>query len=246
MTDASKAKKTLSEQNRPFLWTVTASNAAGFAVAIGLGSPQWSGLEGALAKAGQLAPTALGMVTVVVLNGLLSSDTKARLVFLRWREALPGHRAFSLHGKNDPRVDLAAIEAALNNPLPTEPAEQNRAWYRLLRQSEDDAVVAHAHKRFLALRDYTSLATVVLLTLGSMGFFIIPDQRTSITYAGLLAGQLLLARTAAKTYGVRLVTTVMARVQPVTNTAPPLSVTPHPKDPPSNDEEPKVLGIGAS
>ena len=46
---------------------------------------------------------------------IYSAGMKARLVFLRWKNALPGHRAFSIYGLSDPRVDMDRIKKSLGN-----------------------------------------------------------------------------------------------------------------------------------
>jgi len=54
------------------------------------------GLSAAFKDAQNLVPIGWALVIATVLNGLVSADAKAMLVFLRWHHALPGHRAFSV------------------------------------------------------------------------------------------------------------------------------------------------------
>jgi hypothetical protein len=51
---------------------------------------------------------------------------KARLVFLRWRHALPGHRAFSKYAVRDPRIDVSSLEKLHGGSLSVDPVEQNQ------------------------------------------------------------------------------------------------------------------------
>jgi hypothetical protein len=45
----------------------------------------------------------------IVLSGVLSDTGKARLVFWRWRNPLPGCRAFTELVNTDPRIDVSAL-----------------------------------------------------------------------------------------------------------------------------------------
>jgi hypothetical protein len=136
---------------------------------------------------------------------------KARLVFLRWRHALPGHRAFSKYAVRDPRIDVSGLEKLHGGPLSVDPVEQNRAWYRIYRTLENDQAVRQVHRDFLLLRDYTGLSVVFIAFYGAAGLYAIPSERTAIIYLLVLAAQFVIARQAASNYGVRLVTTVLAR-----------------------------------
>ena len=60
---------------------------------------------GTLAKYGGIALAA--SVLAAVANHLVSSELKARLVFLRWRNPYPGCRAFSYYVERDSRIDVA-------------------------------------------------------------------------------------------------------------------------------------------
>ena len=53
----------------------------------------------------------------LILDGIVTSDFKEVLVCWRLKNTLPGHRAFSVHAKADPRVDMKALEDK-HGPLP--------------------------------------------------------------------------------------------------------------------------------
>jgi hypothetical protein len=63
--------------------------------------------------ASNLPPVGLAVVVTTVANGLLSADLKARLVFCDRKYALPGHRAFSVYAKKNPRIDFVRLQRAL-------------------------------------------------------------------------------------------------------------------------------------
>jgi len=56
-----------------------------------------------------IGAVALAAVATTILNGILSPDAKARIVFWRWRHPLPGCRAFSHYLKKDVRIGFAPL-----------------------------------------------------------------------------------------------------------------------------------------
>lgn len=154
-------------------------------------------------------PAGIGVVFAGVVNGLIDSNTKARLVFWRWKHPLPGCFAFSRYLNRDPRIDVKALRKALGR-LPTKPEAQNALWYRLYKSVEHEPGVVDAHRHYLLTRDYTAIAFLLLVTAAPLGAWLIGTRGTAAAYTGVLAAQYLLARQAAWHYGVRLVSTVLA------------------------------------
>ena len=193
---------------RPLLVVVTA-NAIAFYLAVKtdmLLGGQWVVLAENLPE---ILPTGLCLVLVGVANAQLSSDAKARIVFLRWRDPLPGTEAFTRHAIADPRIDLMTIERN-NGPLPTDPRQQNFLWYRLYQSVADDPAVWQIHRESLFTRDYACMSLLMLIGLGTAGLFRFPSKSTALGYIGLLIIQYLLVRCAARNHGIGLVTTVLA------------------------------------
>lgn len=56
-------------------------------------------------------------ILIVVLTGFISPENKARLVFWKYNNALPGHRAFSKLAPNDPRIDMQALMKKMGDPI---------------------------------------------------------------------------------------------------------------------------------
>lgn len=156
-----------------------------------------------------ILPAGLGLVLTGVINAQLSPEMKARLVFMSWRDPLPGCKAFTCHAQSDARVDVACLELTYG-PLPTAPREQNALWYKLYKTIEQDPAVRQVHRAFLFTRDYTSLALMFVIVLGTAGFIQIPSTRVAFIYLGLLLLQFVLAGQAARNHGKRFVTTVLA------------------------------------
>jgi hypothetical protein len=192
----------------PLLSVVLANLAAFVAVTSGTswGAIDWSSLTGAFAHA---VPAGIGLILVSIVNAQLSSDAKARVVFFRWRNPLPGSEAFTRHAHEDPRVNARALEQALGAP-PTDPQEQNAVWYRLFKSIEDHPSVRQVHREFLFTRDYACIALMMALVLAPLSVVETPSFKVALIYTGLLILQFVLVVRAARQHGVRLVRTVLA------------------------------------
>ena len=144
-----------------------------------------------------------------LLDGLLSADAKARLVYWRYRHPLPGSRAFSEHLRKEARADPGRLVEQWG-PLPTDPDQQNRLWYRIYKSTDHEIRVHEAHRAWLFSRD---LAAYTVLFLCIFGFAsVISDAQWTVTawYLSALALQWLTTTLAARTYGIRFVRTVLA------------------------------------
>lgn len=106
-------------------------------------------------------------ILILILTGVISSDNKARLVFWRFKNALPGHRAFSKLAKNDPRIDMQALTKKIGT-LPEGPKEQNSKWFSLYKNYAESVTVLPAHRNFLLARDLCSIA-FLFATFGTCG-----------------------------------------------------------------------------
>lgn len=199
----------LKNANKLPLLALMAANLAIFYVALKSGAllgGQWVHLA---RGATQALPGGLGLVLIGIANAQLSADAKARIVFWRWNNPLPGSEAFTRHAGRDPRVDLAAIAKAYG-PLPVDRREQNALWYRLYKSVDNDASVQQVHREFLFTRDYACLALMMMAVLGTAGFIQFASMSTALGYLALLAVQFALAVRAARNHGRRFVTTVLA------------------------------------
>ena len=157
-----------------------------------------------------LVPIGVAGTFATVLNSLLSADRKATLVYWRIKNALPGHRAFSSYARLDPRINPQRLLKAFRGDFPTDPAEQNAAWYKLYRPLRDDVIVRSAHKVFLLLRDYTALSVFFLIIFGPWSLIKLDSKIAALGYIGLLVVQYLIVRLAASNAGIRMVTSVLA------------------------------------
>lgn len=202
--------KSLKDQNRWQLWLIVGANWIFLYGVVQANAIKLDGFRAAFSDIQKLIPAGLALVIATVLNGVLSSEAKARLVFLRWRNVLPGHRAFSEYAAADPRIDLAALKKTIGTDFPVEPLDQNRVWYRLYRTVESDPAVRQVHRDFLLLRDYTGFCVLFIVFFGAAGLCTIRSLKTAFLYLALLALQYVVVRQAASNYGMRFVTTVLA------------------------------------
>jgi hypothetical protein len=203
--------KSLKEQNRWQIWLIVSANALLLFAVVQSKTVEISGLSAILKDTSNLLPVGLALIVTTILNGLLSADTKARLVFLRWHNALPGHRAFSQYARFDPRIDFARLTKIHGSALPIDPPEQNRVWYRLYKAVENNPAVLQVHRDFLLMRDYTGLSVLFIIFFGAAAFYAFPSLKTASTYLLLLTTQYVVVRQAAANYGIRMVTTVLAQ-----------------------------------
>lgn len=172
-----------------------------------LRADEFAGLAQGLAQPGLLG---LGIpVLAIILTSLLPSERKASLLFWRWHYPLPGHRAFSELAERDSRVDLATLNSRYG-PLPSDPVEQNRRWYKIFKQVEDRPSVSEAHRSFLLARDLASIGALVLALGVPTAMLVAPSLAIAGTYAGVTLLQFLLLSVAGRNLGNRLVTTAIA------------------------------------
>jgi hypothetical protein len=87
--------KSLKDNNRLYISLFVIMNALGLYVVAQTNTIAFSGFKALLTEATNILPVGIAFIVAAVSNGLLSADMKARLVFLRWNHALPGHRSFS-------------------------------------------------------------------------------------------------------------------------------------------------------
>jgi hypothetical protein len=202
--------KSLKEGNRKQLWSTFSANAIVFYAVLQSDKLVVSGIRSLLGGAANLLSAGIALVVTSVINGLLSADMKARLVFMRWKHALPGHRAFSKYAVSDPRVDPELLKRALDGEVPFGTEIENRAWYRIYRQYESDPAIQQVHREFLFTRDYTAFAAMFLVVCGPASLIVLHSWRTPVGYYVFLLLQFILVRQAASTYGARMITTVLA------------------------------------
>lgn len=148
-------------------------------------------------------------IFAIGLNGLLSSNQKAILVFWRLRHPLPGSRAFSHFLEADVRIDPQGIRSR-HDPLPEDPGDQNRLWYRIYRQHQNEPSVEDAHHGYLLTRDLAALSLFFVFSLVPILIVIGTPSYYPLYYAVALMCAYIFFSHAARNYGKSLVTNVLA------------------------------------
>lgn len=162
----------------------------------------------------KLSGFALAISTSVIgaLSLVLPRQVKDALVYLRWPNAAPGHRAFSIYAERDIRVDYDSLKASipeLKNPLSLTPAIENKVWYRLFKNHEKDQAVSQAHRAWLLFRDLTSISYLFLATFIFVGLCFRPEVNWTL-YMAIVSLELLVFWRAAWNSGVQLICNVLA------------------------------------
>lgn len=207
----SETVPSLKQRNAKAIWLLVSADVACIVIALFGFSFSLASLkevaEASLLRAILLA--AVGPIAATFLNDLIPAGIKASIVFGRLTDALPGHRAFSVHVRNDPRIDLALLKKRVGE-FPDEPRAQNAAWYRLLQAHKSDPLIADAHGRFLLFRDCAALTLLILpIALVSLLLAGIPVRLGGVLIAAL-ALQFLWLAVSARNAGIRLVQNVLA------------------------------------
>jgi hypothetical protein len=148
-------------------------------------------------------------VVVLLLTGLLSHEVKARLVYWKIKNPLPGSEAFTKYAPADARIDMKALEKNVG-ALPTDPSEQNAMWYRLYRLVRDEPAVSHAHKLYLMYRDMAAMSLIVTPLVPLAMWYAAASPGSRWIAASFLALQYAVCAISARHSGTRFVCNVLA------------------------------------
>lgn len=204
---ATRGENTLKGQNLKYLVAFVSGNGLVFFGLIAGLAADWTLLTAETLSAAVVA-TLVGALAIV-LNGIVSGNAKAILVFWRINNPLPGCRAFSRYMYTDPRIDPEVLKSH-HGPLPDAEEDQNRLWYRLYQTHAEAPSVVEAHRSYLLTKDLTALSGLFLVTLGPAAFALGDITAWASYYVVGLALIFLIASQAGRNYGKRLVTNVLA------------------------------------
>jgi len=156
-------EKSLKEQNKPNLILFIAWNV--IVLLVVLSSPIYLNDGEEIARK-ILSEDSLFMffspLLLIVLNGILSSRLKVFMVFWRWKNGLPGCRAFSRYIHSDPRINTDSL-CNKHGELLSDPVKQNNLWYSFLDKHKENIIVKDSHKAYLLTRDMTAISSVFML-----------------------------------------------------------------------------------
>lgn len=199
--------KSLKSQNLVWLWSVVAADAVVLLLLAFPGSLTPASIKDyAWLRAGGAV---VAPVVVLLLTSLLSSDTKAVLVFWRFTETLPGHRAFSVYAVNDSRIDQDALRKNVGT-FPDAAKDQNTMWYKLYKKVDSDVAVVQAHRHYLLFRDLATLSLLLAPILAILLYAAGASLTTSGIALAFIIVQYAATAVAARQNGIRFVTNVLA------------------------------------
>ncbi len=203
--------KSLKEQNQTKLWIFYSLNIVLFISVFFLKDFTYNNLENLFKQfvkdKGWLI--LISPIVVPIINGILNSNIKASIVFLKVKEALPGNRAFSKLARNDPRINFEKLKLKLGE-IPNEPKKQNTLWYSLYKKHSEKITVIHAQKYFLLIRDIASFSLLILLLSIIVQFFLRTPFNSILLYIVYLVFQFFITSHVARVYGKKFVCNVLA------------------------------------
>jgi len=205
--------KDLKSQNRRWLVAFVVLHLAIFWSLASVGVIEFDVLEislkAALLEKGVFAICAF--LLVIILEGLIPTHLKSMLVFWRWRHPLPGCRAFTELDPKDARIGKAELQRVLG-PLPRNPEDQNRLWFKLSQQYADRPSVLQAHRQYLLTRELASFSALLFVVLPIVLVTVGSTRALVISYSVLLLFQYVITALAGKNYGKEFVNNVLALV----------------------------------
>lgn len=151
----------------------------------------------------------LSPILSLVLNGFLSNAIKEFLVFWKINNRLPGCRAFSKFAVSDYRIDVNALKAKFGE-FPETPSEQNRIWYKLYSNLQENKIIQGSHRDFLLTRDLCSISFLFAIFILPIEVFLLGNLQTKIVYSIFLIVQYFALSLSARNYGNRFVCNVLS------------------------------------
>jgi hypothetical protein len=205
-----KPKTSLKSKNALYLWTFIGANIAVFFAAIIGAKLDYASVDHfwqrVSAKDGLIA-ACMPWVTII-LNGVLGDMAKARLVFWRWKNPLPGCRSFTVLMHTDPRIDVSNLKAK-HGSLPRSPKDQNILWFQMYKKHADSLTVSEGHRLYLLTRDMASISAVFVGAFSACVLSSSIPHEMAFLYCLALLAQYLILSASARNYGNRFVLNVL-------------------------------------
>jgi|SRR5713226_2855915 hypothetical protein len=200
----------LKSRNAAYLWSFVGVNLALFLsvfITKGFSSSSIDQVWKGVTTRNGIIATCIPLLTIV-LSGMFGDQTKARLVFWRWRNPLPGSRVFTELIGNDTRIDISALRKK-HGEFPSDAKEQNALWYRLYKKHTGNVIVTEAHRNYLLTRDMTALSAIFLVLFSVAISLDSVSWKVGCIYIISLIGQYLIIASSAQNYGTRFVLNVL-------------------------------------
>jgi hypothetical protein len=132
----------LKKENQKYLWMYIGVNIAVIACIVLYKTIKLYELEKIL-KTFILSPGTilfiLSPLISLLINGILPANWKNIIVFWRFKNPLPGCRAFTILINKDARIDKKKLKKVIGK-FPIEPKKQNKLWYKLFKKYENNVL----------------------------------------------------------------------------------------------------------
>jgi hypothetical protein len=152
-----------------------------------------------------IAIPSISVLITYLLNGILPSSLKYKIVFLKWYNPLPASRIVKIIERDERFTIQQVIEKF--GPIPSLPKEQNIYWFqKIYKNVQDIEKVRDVHRSFLLTRDLTAICTLILL-ISILNVIFLSGSLTQII---IVLVELLLLRQVASNFGKRFVATTVA------------------------------------
>jgi hypothetical protein len=154
---------------------------------------------------------ALGLIVIasLLILGFVPPLWRDRLMHWRWKDPLPGSRAFSKIGPSSAHIDMRKLRAQYG-AFPRSGDKQNALFYQIYRRHREDVGVLDAHGRYLAARDLGTITALLSVTLPWLAWWATGDSGSSLVYGAFLIAIYVLFVIAVKNYSFRMVQNVLA------------------------------------
>ena len=156
------------------------------------------------------------IAVTAIINGMIGSETKAKIVFLRWKNPLPETRVFSELIANDKRIDKKRIDLEIKGVSSFSAEEQNILWFEYYSQSQTNPLVVSSERNYVYYRDYAcmlilfALAAFFALAASITGFYFRDSLNLICICLFAIAAQYVFVAPVAARSGKEFVTTVIA------------------------------------
>lgn len=200
---ATNAKKAAKDQNAPRLITVWALNALLFL---------WVFLDWKISIDSLqiliLGPLAVAVTAVV--NGMIGPETKARIVFWKWKNPSPEARVFSNLIKKDRRIDDNKLELEIRGAYKLSADEQTILWFEYYSSVQENPLVVSHERDYVYYRDYASMLASIVVPTPAIGFYLSERVDYALLYMSFLIVQYIMVVLVATRSGNEFATTVLA------------------------------------
>ncbi|MXO60916.1 hypothetical protein GRI89_15340 [Altererythrobacter salegens] len=186
-----------------FVWVTTEP--------IGLLSADRATLTNQLEAFAAPGTAALGLIVIasLLLLGFIPPIWRDRIMHWRWKDPLPGSRAFSKIGPAAANVDMRKLRTE-HGAFPRAGDKQNALFYSIYRSHREDVGVLDAHGRYLAARDIGTITALLSVTLPWLAWWATEELVKSAIYGASLLVIYALCVVASKNYSLRMVQNVLA------------------------------------